>query len=209
MDEYSIGGRDKPIIDKQQILDIVREEPPEKRIAKLIELGVLTNLEGYTWGNIFDVSGADSRFFVFANIKGVPVPLYKSSRHFGGKREDLNFFAFFGCAPNGWMIKGDRKAIDNFYGVEELGYTSAILTSVFAFDTSRRIETESGRADGYVPDGREIHDYKALNDLLAKRFDVDYSQISLESEPLMWVDGGKIAKKILGVIRNKSPDKQE
>src|SRR6266404_7576034 len=143
---------DKQIVVRQKIIDAVIELSPEKRVAKLIELGILTDLDDYIWGTVFD------RFFVFANIEGVPVPIYKSQSHTSDKRSDLDFFVFFGVRGE-WVIKGNRREINNFYGIQALEEISRILTKVFDFDTSE-----------YIPEGKKVADNIELNNLLQKRF---------------------------------------
>ena len=173
------GGVGKPILDKQKIIDIVKEEPPEKRVAKLVELGVLINMEGFTWGSLFPEDNG-GRFFVFANVKGIPIPMYKSLFHTDNKREDVNFFIFFGIlASKKWIIKGPRRNSNEFYGVKELEDVSTILTSVFDFDTSRKIEPEGEVIDGYIPEGSEIQNFEKLNELLGKKFDIDFSKLDV------------------------------
>lgn len=196
------GGAGKPILDKQRIIDAVKEEPPEKRVAKLVELGVLTDLEGYTWGT------ASARFFVFTNVKGIPVPMYKSLAYTDNKRSDLNFFIFYGCAPNGWFIKGNLKGGNEFYGIRDLENVSGILTSVFDFDTSRRIGSEDEVVEGYVPQGKEIPNYETLNEVLGKRFGIDYSKIDVLSYPSMWASSAYETKNILDEVRKAFPDKK-
>ena len=57
---------------------------------------------------------------MFANIKGVPVPMYKTSARTGGKSKDFNFFPFFGMDETGWVIKGNKEQLDTFYDIKEL-----------------------------------------------------------------------------------------
>lgn len=155
------------------IIDAVKKEPPQKRVGKLVELGVLTDIEGYTWGTMLG-----SRFFVLANVKGVPIPMYKSLHHTGDKRQDLDFFCFLGIGNGNWAIKGFSDEVEKFYGIEELENASEILTSVFDFDTSRKNGTGEEATNGYIPQGKEIQDDKKLNALLSARFNIDPSRLS-------------------------------
>lgn len=61
---------------ENNLIESIKLLTPEKRVLKLIELGFLRDLEGYQWGCL----GGD-RFYIFANINGVPVPMYKSSAY--------------------------------------------------------------------------------------------------------------------------------
>lgn len=182
---------------ENSISEVVKQTSPEKRVSKLIELGVLSDLEGYTWGS----SGGD-RFYVFANIQGVPVPMYQTSARTDGKREDVNFFPFFGIQNNGqtWIIKGDiQTEVNTFHNIKQLEDTSKILTEAFNFDTDRKqkiqekqtenIPTSSPASalsklesykevDGYVPEGNEIKGHEKLNELLSKRFGIDFNEIN-------------------------------
>lgn len=175
---------------ENNFIESIKQLVPEKRLLKLIELGVLSNLEGYQWGCL----GGD-RFYVFASVKGIPVPMYKSSTHTGGKRSDLDFFPFFGTQAKNqdWLIKGDtHKDTDTFYGVKELEDISKILTEVFDFNTDRikKVENKNFKqgvdnpwdkakdADNFVPEGKEVKSSKELNQLIEKRFGVDFDKIN-------------------------------
>lgn len=201
------GNINEHVIAKQRIIDAVIELPPEKRVAKLIELGVLTDLGGYSSGHFF--AGDDpSRFFVFANFKGVPVPMYKSMSHTSNKRGDLNFFVFWGIweSRNSWIMKGDRKEVNEFYGVKELEDISSILTSTFDFDTFIQVQPESGDVNGYIPEGNRITSYQKLNELLGRRFDIDFSKLNAARGDGR-INDDTIAQKILNEARGKSQDK--
>lgn len=176
-------------------IDLEHTEPKE-RVVKLIEAGVLSEIEGYSWGCL----GGD-RFFVFANIDGVPVPFYKTSARTGGKRQDTDFFPFFGVHTAGqpWLIKGDtEKDTNSFYNNQKLEQASKILTEAFNFDTDRKIKKQapgrtasssSGQSameildsydqlDGYVPDGNEIIGNENLNGLLSRTFGIDFNAVN-------------------------------
>lgn len=179
--------------DKKQenkLIESLKELSPEKRLSKLIELGVLRDLEGYEWGCL----GGD-RFYVFADIKGVPVPMYKSSTHTGGKRSDVDFFPFFGTQASNqdWLIKGDtHKDTDTFYGIKELEDVSKTLTGAFNFNTDRikKVPNENFKqgvdspwdkvkeVDNFVSEGKEIETSKKLNQLLSERFEIDFDKVS-------------------------------
>lgn len=175
---------------ENKLIESIKELAPEERLSKLIELGILRNLEGYEWGCL----GGD-RFYVFANINGVPVPMYRSSTHTGGKRSDVDFFPFFGTQASNqdWLIKGDtHKDTDTFYRMKELEEVSKTLTDVFNFNTDRvkKITNEDFRpgidsrwdkvkdVDNFVPEGKEIESSKQLNQLLSKRFDIDFDKVN-------------------------------
>lgn len=163
---------------------------PEQRLEKLKELGVTMDLEGYDWGCL----GGD-RFYVFVNLNGTPVPMYKTSARTGGKRHDTDFFPFFGTQESNqdWLIKGDpEKETNDFYGKNELEEASKILTKVFDFDTDRKIRIpdptfnsqthspweKSMQVDNYVPGGKEIPSSESLNELLSHRFDIDFDKVN-------------------------------
>jgi hypothetical protein len=175
---------------ENNLVESVKQLAREKRLLKLIELGVLGDLEGYQWGCL----GGD-RFYVFASVNGVPVPMYKSSTHTGGKRSDLDFFVFFGTQAKNqdWLIKGDtHKDTDTFYGVKELEDISKILTEVFNFNTDRikKVENKNFKqgvdspwdkekdVDNFVSEGKEVKSSKQLNQLIEKRFGVDFNKIN-------------------------------
>lgn len=175
---------------EDNLVESIKQLAPEKRLLKLIELGILTDLEGYQWGCL----GGD-RFYVFANINGIPVPMYKSSTHTDGKRSDLDFFTFFGTQAKNqdWLIKGDtHKDTDTFYGIKELEEVSKILTEVFNFNTDRikKVKNKNFQqgvdspwdkqkdVDNFVSEGKEIESSKQLNQLIEKRFGVDFDKIN-------------------------------
>ena len=186
MDELPFNNIGQRQESERELIRSVLEVPKKERVAKLLELGVLTNLEGYTWGNIFG-----NRFFVFANFQGIPVPMYKTLKHTGEKRTDLNFFAFFGITPDfEWVIKGDSKQNNEFYGIKGLESISRILTSVFNFDTS-----------GYVPDGKEVLSSKELNELLERKFEIDFSELTKHSATY-YLD--KLVEIFFGEFKRKS-----
>lgn len=175
---------------ENNLIESIKQLAPEKRLLKLIELGILSDLEGYQWGCL----GGD-RFYVFASVNGIPVPMYKSSTHTGGKRSDLDFFPFFGTQAKNqdWLIKGDtHKDTDTFYGVKELEDISKILTEVFDFNTDRvkKVENKNFKqgvdspwdkekdVDNFVSEGKEVESSKRLNQLIEKRFSVDFDKIN-------------------------------
>jgi|JI10StandDraft_1071094.scaffolds.fasta_scaffold140515_2 hypothetical protein len=175
---------------KNKDIESITQLEPEKRLSKLIELGILRDLEGYEWGCL----GGD-RFYVFADVNGVPIPMYKSSTHTGEKRSDLDFFPFFGTQANNqdWLIKGDtHKDTDTFYGRKELEDVSKILTEVFNFNTDRlaRVPNKDFKpgidspwekvkdVDNFVSEGREIESSQKLNQLLSERFDIDFNKVN-------------------------------
>lgn len=194
-------------------IESVKQLSPEKRLLKLIELGVLCDLEGYEWGCL----GGD-RFYVFANMNGVPVPMYRSSAHTDDKRSDLEFFPFFGTQARNqdWLIKGDtHKDTDTFYGFKELEDISKTLTEVFDFNTDRikKVPNENFKqwidgpwdkvkdADNFIPEGKEIPDSDKLNQLIGKRFNVDFTKVNkMPAYSLGVVDyiSGAIFKEIKG-----------
>lgn len=170
-------------------IDEVKNFPPEMRLKKLIELGILTNINGYEWGCL----GGD-RFFVFANIKGVPVPIYKTSARTEGKRKDVDFYPFFGAQTTyqNWLIKGHVSESNSFYGIQELEEISKILTGIFDFDTDRSKKVSNPDfkqgvsspwektidGESFVPQGKEIRDAEQLNLILGKEFDVDFDLVN-------------------------------
>lgn len=198
-------------IQENNLAESIRQISPEKRLLKLIELGVLSDLEGYQWGCL----GGD-RFYVFANINGIPVPIYKSSTHAGGKRSDLDFFPFFGTQAKNqdWLIKGDtHKDTDTFYGIKELEDVSKTLTEVFNFNTDRikKVPNADYRqgvdnpfekmkdVDNFVSEGKEIDSSQKLNKLLSERFGIDFDKVNnMPSQSLEVVNyvSGKIFKDI-------------
>lgn len=181
--------------DTSIIIEAVVRKAPEKRVAKLVEMGVLKSLEGYTWGTVPLRDG--TRFFVFANARGVPVPMYKTEHHSGGKRPDVNFFPFFGYfTKEGWFIKGDIGEINSFYEIPELETISKILTKTFKFNTSR---------DKYAPEGKEVVNGHGLNELLKKRFDIDLNNFTVPGVPNPSLDNAYYAMsdKIFDRIRRR------
>jgi hypothetical protein len=186
---------------------------PEKRLSRLIELGILRDLDGYEWGCL----GGD-RFYVFADIKGVPVPFYKSSAHTDGKRADLDFFPFFGTQASNqdWLIKGDtHKDTDTFYKMKELEDVSKTLTHVFNFNTDRLIKVPNedfrpgidspwGKVkdvDNFVSEGKEIESSEKLNKLLSERFNIDFDKVNkMDSYSLEAVD--YVSEKIFQEIKS-------
>lgn len=209
MDKSNIDNIARGPVDKKKVIESVLEQPLEKRVAKLVELGVLKDLEGYTWGNIFDRKNTESgksfdssRFFVVANVNGVPIPMYKSFKHTADKREDLNFFAFFGVMlSDHWVIKG--KGTNEFYGVKRLEEISYILTQAFDFYTSRWKKSGDIVSDGYVPEGREVVDYIKLNELLGRRFSIDFLKLDVNDDEVLRnrIINEKIVSKIGGEFK--------
>jgi hypothetical protein len=173
-------------------IESIKKLAPEKRVSKLIELGVLCDLGGYHWGCI----GGD-RFYVFANINGIPIPMYKTSARTDGKRKDLDFFVFWGVQKNKkeapWLIKGNiKEKTNNFYNIKKLEEISKILTESFDFDTDRikKIENENFKqgkdapwdkvkdVDNFVPEGKEIENDEKLNELLSSHLKIDFNKIN-------------------------------
>jgi hypothetical protein len=184
-------------IEDPKIKNIVEEAKsvsPKQRVEKLKELGILTDLEGFDWGN----QGGD-RFYVFGNVNGAPIPFYISSAHTDGKRKDLKFFNFFGVQypKNGspWLIKGDiPKDTNQFWGHPELETISKILTQVFDFDTDRikksfvppkgmpsnsweKFKYEK-TVENFAPNGHKITSDTQLNQILSSRFGIDFEEIN-------------------------------
>jgi hypothetical protein len=183
----------------------VNELAPEDRVLKLTEMGILSDLDGYNWGCL----GGD-RFFVFANIKGVPIPMYRTSTRTEGKREGYNFFPFFGTREDkqGWLIKGNvTEDTNKFYGIKELEEVSRILTDAFNVDTDRlkRVENKNFNSktdhpvekykdvDNFVSKGKEIKSANELNKLMESRFGIDYED--MKSAPAY--DWESAAEKVL------------
>lgn len=175
---------------EQNFVDSINRFAPKERVSKLIEAGVLCDLGGYEWGCL----GGD-RFYVFANINGVPVPMYKTSARTDNKREDIDFFPFFGTQTSNqdWLIKGDTaEDTNNFYGIKSLEEVAKTLTEVFNFNTDRirkdaNINFKPGvdspwekfiDVDNFVPDGKEVESSKKLNELIGARFNVDFDKIN-------------------------------
>lgn len=180
--------------DNSELVESIKKVAPQDRVKKLLEAGIITNLEGYEWGS----SGGD-RFFVFGNINGVPLPMYMTSARTDGKREDANFFPFFGIQTpkvgQRWLIKAPTGTSNVFYNSKDIEKVSKILTETFDFDTSRLKNVENNfseklkpidsimnkigeQVDEYVPKGREITTDENLNNLLSRRFSIDYNEIN-------------------------------
>jgi|GEM_PF-7038052 len=172
------------------VLNQIDSVPKKERVQFLKEKGVITDLEGFDWGCL----GGD-RFYVFANIQGSPVPMYRTSARTEGKREDRNFFPFFGVQESNqnWLLKSDvETGSNNFYGSQELDDLSRILTKAFDFNTDRlqkvvndNYDPEKDKpfekmidVDNFVPEGVEIVSANDLNQLLAKKFDIDFNEVN-------------------------------
>jgi hypothetical protein len=176
------------------VVQATKLESSSERVMKLIELGILTHLEGYTWGRLIE-----GRFFVFANVKGVPIPMYRTKSYTGNKSKDFSFFPFFGVrlGKDGrldWLVKGSTDNSNSFYGIPELRTASEILTQVFDLDTTT-----------YTPDGKEA-DSRKLNDLLQRRFKMnvfnlaDKLPVSSEIDALLYRD---ISERVFDEIRKR------
>lgn len=170
--------------------------PPNERIGKLVELGVLTDLEGYTWGKM-----SSGRLFVFANIKGVPVPLYRTLNHTSDKRSDVEFFPFFGYRKNnaggeGWIVKGGLDDINSFHGIPDLERAAKILTASFNFETK----------SDYIPLGEGIKDEHQLNELIIKRYGAGILDHANHTKPNILLDDAvyeDVRSRIFNEIRAK------
>lgn len=171
-------------------LEQIKTLPDMEKVRALQRIGILTNLENKDWGCL----GGD-RFYVFANINNVPVPMYRTSARTDGKREDRNFYPFFGVQTSHqtWLLKGGvENGSNSFYDHYQLDEASRVLTEIFDFNTDRvqlgvnedyNSETDAPfekmkNIDNYVPDGVEIENIETLNKLPEDRFNVDFDIVN-------------------------------
>ncbi len=189
-DIKSISDKFDKKTEQEKQLEMIKNLPQVERVEALKKIGIITDLAGGDWGCL----GGD-RFYVFANINNVPVPMYKTSARTEGKREDRDFFPFFGAqtSHSDWLLKGDvRSGSNDFYGYKEIEEASRVLTEVFDFNTDRKKHVSNPEydpsvdhgwerviaVDNFIPDGKEIKSPEELNHLLEEKFGVDFNFVN-------------------------------
>ena len=119
----------------RQSIEAVKKLPYQERYITLVVNGII---EDY-WYN------GNGRECLIANIHGVKVPIYKSTRGTDGKTKG-HWYVFFGfglghkspkeasTSDNNWLIKGTIDELENGYYIDELRELQDLLNEMFDWE---------------------------------------------------------------------------
>lgn len=149
------------------IIDEINTVPPDQRLAKAVELGILANPEGRIW------SFSGLRPIVLVKVGGQMIPFYRSSKGTGGVKTAGIWYPFFGFGDEEWLIKGGGDNFETSYNNSALQKVQAILNSALNWD--HNLDLQGCDADNYpLHDSASFCPPDELNQLLYGQRDLPY-----------------------------------
>ena len=170
---------------KEEISKDTGSKPTINPTTDLIKDGTIEEFDGKSV--FFMPSG--KRLFVIANVNGVKVPMYQSSKGTGDKTAG-HWYPFFGIAGGAWVVKGSSYSeMENGYGIKALKDVQDKLNK--QYPSSNELLTEDGQKMKHVLGNKDVY-IRNLHDTFTDDWaNVDYIGFDLKSSSNALHSAGK------------------